>query len=126
MLTHKTQTRNKKIIAQAVNSIIPNDKLDVFLEMMDSISDTTITNYISQIGNYKLPCDIDTPNTKIFYFYGTKINELLAKKSAKYIRKNYPSSTVKCFRGKGHCEDSLFNPSVMIAELDIIFGAGKG
>ena len=125
LLTHKTHARDKKILKQAVNSIIPEDKLDVFLEMMDNISDTTITNYIKQIGNYKLPSDIDTPNTEVYYYYGTKINELLAKKTAEYIRKNYPSSKIKCFQGKGHCEDSILNPSVMLAELDIVLGMKK-
>ncbi len=122
MLTHKTQARDKRVIAQAVNSIIPEDKLDVFFAMMDNMSDTTITNYIRQIGNYKLPSNIDTPNTQIYYYYGTKINELLAKKTAKYIKTNYPTSKVKCFEGKGHCEDSLLNPSVMIEELDKVLG----
>ena len=53
------------------------------------------------------------------------MNELLAKKTAEYIRKNYPSSKIKCFQGKGHCEDSLLNPSVMIAELDVALGMKK-
>ena len=74
---------------------------------------------------YKLPSDIDTPNTEIYYYYGTKINELLAKKTAEYIRNNYPNSKIKCFQGKGHCEDSLLNPSVMIAELDTVLGMRK-
>jgi hypothetical protein len=125
MLTHKTQARDKRVITQAVNSIIPKDKLDVFLAMMDNMSDTTITNYIRQIGRYKLPSNIDTPNTEVYYYYGTKINELLAKKTAEYIRRNYPNSKIKCFQGKGHCEDSLLNPSVMITELDNVLGIRK-
>lgn len=125
MLTHKTQARDKRVITQAVNSIIPEDKLDVFLAMMDNMSDTTITNYIRQIGSYKLPSNIDTPNTEVYYYYGTKINEILAKKTAEYIRRNYPNSKIKCFQGKGHCEDSLLNPSVMIAELDNVLGIRK-
>ncbi|MBP3707941.1 MAG: alpha/beta hydrolase [Clostridia bacterium] len=125
MLTHKTQARDKKIVAQAVKSIIPEDKLDEFFEMMDNISDTTIINCIGQIGKYKLPSNINTPNTEVYYYYGTKINELLAKKTAKYIRKNYPTSKVKCFEGKGHCEDSILNPSVMIEELDKVLGVQK-
>ena len=125
MLTHKTQARDKRVITQAVNSIIPKDKLDVFLAMMDNMSDTTITNYIRQIGSYKLPSNIDTPNTEVYYYYGTKINELLAKKTAEYIRRNYPNSKIKCFQGKGHCEDSLLNPSVMITELDNVLGIRK-
>ena len=43
---------------------------------------------------------------------------MLAKKTAEYIRNNYP-------KGKGHCEDSLLNPSVMIAELDTVLGMRK-
>ena len=125
MLTHKTQARDKRVVTQAVNSIIPKDKLDVFLAMMDNMSDTTITNYIRQIGSYKLPSNIDTPNTEVYYYYGTKINELLAKKTAEYIRRNYPNSKIKCFQGKGHCEDSLLNPSVMITELDNVLGIRK-
>lgn len=125
MLIHKTQARDKRVITQAVNSIIPKDKLDVFLAMMDNMSDTTITNYIRQIGRYKLPSNIDTPNTEVYYYYGTKINELLAKKTAEYIRRNYPNSKIKCFQGKGHCEDSLLNPSVMITELDNVLGIRK-
>lgn len=93
--------------------------------MMDSISDTTISNYIRQIGNYKLTADIDTPNTEIYYYHGTKMNELLAKKTAAYIRKKYPNSKVKCFKGKGHCEDSLLNPAIMIAELDMVLGVTR-
>ena len=41
MLTHKTQARDKRVITQAVNSIIPKDKLDVFLAMMDNMSDAS-------------------------------------------------------------------------------------
>ena len=61
MLTHKTQARDKRVVAQAVNSIIPEDKLDVFLEMMDNMSDTTITNYIRQIGSCRLDLIITFP-----------------------------------------------------------------
>jgi len=120
MLTHKTQQRDKKVVEQAVGSIISRDKLDVFLEMMDSMSDETIINYLKAVRKYKLPNNINTPNTNVYYYYGTKINEMLAKKTAKYIKKNYPNSNIICFNGKGHCENSLLNPDEMIKELDKI------
>ena len=47
------------------------------------------------------------------------------KENSRYIRKNYPSSKIKCFQGKGHCEASILNPSVMTAELDTILGTKK-
>jgi len=118
MLTHKTQQRDKKVVEQAVGSIISRDKLDVFLEMMDSMSDETIINYLKAVRKYKLPNNINTPNTNVYYYYGTKINEMLAKKTAKYIKKNYPNSNIICFKGKGHCENSLLNPNEMIKKLN--------
>jgi hypothetical protein len=57
----------------------------------------------------------------VYFFHGTAANEMLAKKSAKYVRKYYPNTTVRCFKGKFHCENALFNPEIMIAELDKIF-----
>ena len=45
---------------------------------------------------------------------------MLAKKTAKYIKKNYPNSNIICFKGNGHCEYSLLNPNEMIKELDKI------
>ena len=43
---------------------------------------------------------------------------MLAKKTAKYISKYYSNATIICFKGKAHCENSLFHPEVMIKELD--------
>jgi len=119
-ITHKSKQRDKKTLEQAVNSIITRDKLEALLQVLDNMSDTTVINYINNIGNFKLSNNEDIKNTKIYYYHGTKVNEMLAKKTAKYIKKYYPNSNIICFRGKGHCENSLLNPSEMIKELDKI------
>ena len=93
--------------------------------MMDNMSEETIINYLKEVGKYKLPSNINTPNTNIYYYYGTKIKELLAKKTAKYIKKHYPNSHIICFKGKGHCENSLFKPKEMIKELDKVLIKNK-
>ena len=69
----------------------------------------------------KLSQRINTPNTVEYFFHGTAVNEILAKKSAKYVKKHHPNTTVKCFKGKFHCENALFNSEIMIVELDKIF-----
>lgn len=118
-VTYKTQNRDTKTINQAVNSIIPEKYLNQFFDVIDNLTDENITRYIDAWGNYKLPDDIIS-STKLYYFHGTKMNEMIAKKSAKYIKKYYSNSEVKCFKGKGHCEVSLFNEAEMIKELDNI------
>ncbi len=62
--------------------------------------------------------NIDTKNTKIYFFHGTAANEMVAKKSAKFLSKNYTNCVVKCFEGKSHCENALLQPELMIKELD--------
>ncbi|MDB7991791.1 hypothetical protein PND93_09320 [Faecalicoccus pleomorphus] len=57
--------------------------LDVFLELLDNISDEIIKNYLYAVGQFKLPSNIDTPNTQIIYFYGGKINEFVFRNVAK-------------------------------------------
>lgn len=64
---------------QAVKSIITQENLDVFLQVLDNMSDTTIVNCISDIADFRLSGDIDTKNTKIYFFHGTAANEMLAK-----------------------------------------------
>ena len=117
-ITHKTQQRDKKTLEQAVNSIIPEDKLEYLLQALDNMSDSTIINYINGIGSFKLSNKIDIKNINVYYYHGTKANEMLAKKTAKYIKKYYSNSNIICFKGKGHCENSLFKPEEMIKELD--------
>ena len=116
-VTHKSQQRDKKTLEQAVTSIIAKENLDDFLRVLDNMSDTTIKNCINCIGNFKLKSNIDS-SSRIYFFHGTAFNEMLAKKTAKYVKKHYPDAVVKCFNGKAHCENALFYPEIMIEELD--------
>ena len=117
-ITHKSQRREQRTLEQAVNNIITRDKLKYLLQVLDSMSDDTITNYIKDIGKFKLSNNIDTKNTAIYYYHGTKSNEMLAKKSANYIKKYYPTANIISFKGNGHCEHSLFKAEEMIKELN--------
>ncbi len=120
-ITHKSQQRDNKTVKQATKTVVSEDNLDNFLNVLDNMSDSTVENSINGIADFKLKQDINTPNTKIYFFHGTAPNEMLAKKSAGYVEKYYPATTVKCFKGKFHCENVLFYPEVMVAELDELF-----
>ena len=119
-ITHKSQQRDKKTVEQATKVIIPEDKLEHLLRVLDNMSNATVMNSIDSIAEFKLKSDIATPNTTVYFFHGTAPNEMLAKKSAKYIRKHYSTTVIKCFQGKFHCENALFHPDIMITELDTI------
>ena len=119
-ITHKSQQRDKKTVKQATKVIISEDNLEYFLEVLDNMTDVTVENSIEGIADFKLGPSINTPNTTVYFFHGTAFNEMLAKKSAKYVGKYYPTTVIKCFKGKFHCENALFNPEIMISELDKI------
>ena len=122
-ITHKSQRRDKKTVKQATKVIISEDNLAHLLNVLDHMSDVTVKNSIDGIAGFKLKQDINTPDTTVHFFHGTAPNEMLAKKSAKYVKKIYPATVIKCFKGKFHCENTLFHPEIMMCELDKIFQA---
>lgn len=116
-ITKKTQRRDRKTLEQAKKSIISKDCFEPFLEVLDNMTDETIKNCIGDISSFHVTSDINTPNTEIYFYHGTAPNEMLAKKSAKYLVKHYPKVNIKCFKGRGHCELALLYPDMMIDEL---------
>lgn len=118
-MTNKTKKRNKRLVNQAVNSIVPKNKLNYFLDVIDTITTQSIVNYLKEIFGYKIPSTLDLTNIKLTYIHGTKLNEMLAKKTAKYLNKHYKVNTI-CFNGKGHCENSIFNTYYMCKLLKLL------
>lgn len=124
-ITHKAQNRDEKTLHQAIHSIVKEEQLDDFLRLLDHMSDTTIINCIKAVSRYSLPMTIDTPNTYIYYFYGSKINELLCRSVARFLKKHYEHSTIICLSNKGHCEDALLHPNIHMKRLDHILYENK-
>ena len=63
---------------------------------------------------------------EIYAVYGMSMGGVLTatlwqNNRLRYVKKHHPNTTVKCFKGKFHCENALFNPEIMIVELDKIF-----
>ena len=119
-ITEKARQRDENVVAQAVGSMVKEKHLEIFLKLLDNMSDTTIVNYLKAVGSFKLPPNIDTPSTEIYYLHGTKMAEMYAKKTAKYIKKNYPNANIITFDGKEHCEDALINSEEHINVLNKI------
>ncbi len=115
-ITRKARKRDKKVLQNAVHSMVPEEKLDVFLELLDNISDTTIENYLQAVGRFHLPADL--PDTQLVYFYGGKLSEVFFRNVARYLKKHYANATTVCLKGKGHCEDALLHPKERIRQLE--------
>lgn len=115
-LTDAARKRNKRIINKAIKSIVLEENLDSFLAILDNMSNDTIIKYLKEVGKFNLPNNIDSTNTKIHY-YGGKINEIIFKKVAKYITKHYKNSYIHFIKGKGHCEDVIFDSKKKVKEL---------
>ncbi len=115
-ITRKARQRDEKVLQNAVNSMVTEDKLDVFLELLDNISDSTIGNYLQAVGRFHIPADM--PDTQLVYFYGGKISELFFQNVARYLKKHYQNVTTVCLKGKGHCEDALLHPKERIMQLE--------
>ena len=56
---------------------------------------------------------------KHVFFISGKINEIIFKKVAKYITKHYKNSYIHFIKGKGHCEDVIFDSKKKVKELKL-------
>ena len=75
-ITEKARQRDENVVAQAVGSMVKEKHLEIFLKLLDNMSDTTIVNYLKAVGSFKLPPNIDTPSTEIYYLHGTKMVDM--------------------------------------------------
>lgn len=83
------------------------------------MSEQSIINYLNEIFAYRIPSELDLANIRLTYMHGTKLNEMLAKKTATYIKENHNANTI-CFNGKRHCENSIFNAYYMCKLLKLL------
>lgn len=113
-LTQKTKARDAKTLKMAEINFISLRHLSPFLELMDGMSPESIVNFTASVGRYRLKKHHDISRPHLLYLHGTKLNEMVAKKSAKHLLSIYPSATVKGFKGYGHCELSIFQPEKYI------------
>lgn len=119
-ITHQTQNRVQKVLDQAVGSIISKDNFEDFVAVLDNMSDTTIRNCLRGVDAFRLSQTCPSPDSQVYFFHGTAMNEMIAKRAAKFLQKHYPSVSVTCFQGKAHCENALLDPLVMLKALDAI------
>lgn len=117
-LTHKTQQRDPKTLTKCQKTFIPKKYMSYFLEMMDAMTDETITNCITSAGQFRLPENPKPDKIDIIYYHGTTLNELLSKKSAKFLQQYYPQTTVKRLDGYSHCQLGLWHPEEYIEVLE--------
>ena len=113
-LTHKTRQRDVKTLNMCEKTFIPKQYMQYFLEMMDAMSDETIKSGVTSVGHFQLPNNVKWDNIDVIYYHGTTLNEMVAKKSAKYLKKHYPQAKVVCLKGYSHGELVLRHPEQCI------------
>ena len=109
-LTHKTQRRHAQTLKTCEETFMPKQYMQPFLTMVDAMSDESIRNSVVSTSGFRLPADMDTTHTEIMYCYGTTLNEVLSKKSARYLKTHYKNAKIVCKEGYAHCELSLRRP----------------
>ena len=117
-LTHKTRQRDVNTLDMCEKTFIPKQYMQCFLEMMDAMSDETIKNGVTSVGQFQLPNHLKWDNIDVIYYHGTTLNEMVAKKSAKFLKKHYPLAKVVCLKGYSHGELVLRHPEQYIKLLE--------
>ena len=120
-LTHKTQQRDRKTLEKCEKTFIPKKYMPDFLNMIDAIKDETIRNCVVSVGQFQLPKSMKNDHIDILYYHGTELNEIVSKKSAKYLKHYYPKTAIISQSGFSHCELSLHHPDQYIETVEKFF-----
>ena len=107
-IIHKSKKRDGKVLGR-FQRFLPETYLNSYLKIADLFTDESVENIANSVfagGDIK---EIDH-KTRILFIHGTKANEILARKSAKLMKKHDPAVQVVCFRGDAHCHKVIFQP----------------
>jgi len=118
-ITHKSQKRDKKVIESFKKNYLPEIYLDSYLKIADKMTDETIKNMVSSVGSNTVSRKLSfTDGDEILYIYGTKVNEVLSRKSASVLAKYYPKTTFYRCKGCAHCYYAIYMPERWIDIVD--------
>lgn len=119
-MLHNLQHQNQKTLT-ICEKMYSKELLPDFLKLSTIMDDNTVKNCIHSFSHFCLPKNLQIKDTDIIFYHGTTFMEIAAKKSAKYLKKNYPRIKIKCFQGYHHCELSVNRPKQYIKEVEHFF-----
>ncbi len=113
-ITHKSQQREKKTLDNFTNFFLPEKYLDEYLRIADNMTDDSIRNMVGSLSCNQMLSPIENAGGNILYMHGSKVNELLSKKSAKQLKRYYPKTKIIIFKGYAHCYKAIYEPEQWI------------
>ncbi len=108
-IIHQSKERNPKVIASFKKNFLPERYLDDYLKIADFMTDESMKNIVLAAFNGDMKADVEN-RSKVLFIHGTKGNEVLSKKAAALMKKQYPETKVICFKGDLHCYKALYEP----------------
>lgn len=112
-IIHRSKRREAKVIENYKRYFLPEKYLESYLKIADRMSDASIENMVNSVfagGELKAPAN----KSRILFIHGTKANEILSKKSARFMKKYYPETRIVCFNGCAHCYMMIYYPEQWI------------
>ncbi len=117
-IIHKSKKRDKKVLENFKKDFLPERYLESYLRFADTMSDDSVKNMLASVCNgCTRVCD-NVNNTRILFLHGTKGNEMLSKKSAQMMKRNYSGVEIMCFKGLKHAELAIYKAEQWIEVVD--------
>lgn len=117
-IIHQSQKRDPKVLQNFKKNFLPEKYLGSYLKFADTMSDNSVKNMLSSVGESRVCVCENVHNTRILFLHGTKGNEILAKISANRIAKQYPGTIVRCFKGYAHGELAIYKANEWVETVN--------
>ncbi len=117
-IVRKSKERAPKTLESFQKVFLPEKYLEDYLSFIDYMDEQSMANMVLSMSSSSLIINDISSETRILYLHGTKMNEILSRRSAKQMVKHYPKTKVIRFRGCSHCEKAIYDPAQWIEIIE--------
>ena len=121
-IIRKSKARDRKVIENFKKHFLPEKYLENYLRIADRMTYEAIENIVNSAFREET-AKAGSENTRILFIHGTKGNEILSKKSARFIKKLIPASKIIYEKGDSHCYKAIYQPRKWIETVSSFLNA---
>lgn len=125
-LIQSVRNRDALALDNLEKKLVPHEAMPYFLLFADTVSDTSIANMISCMGNASFTPCANPHGTRFLFISGNNEDDLVSKKSSKLWQKSYPDTEFYTFPNCNKYQaPAVFSAEEWCNTLDTYFTRNK-
>lgn len=115
-ILRKSKQRDPKTLESFKRDFLPEKHLENFLKIADRLEEQSVKNILHSVCSRHIYEGVEN-YSRILFIHGTKGNEMVSKKAAAALKKQFPDTEIICYQGDPHVYKAVREPDVWIRDV---------